>query len=474
MAKITFGTSGWRAIIAEDFTFENVSIVAQAIANYLAESKSKSIVIGYDTRFLSEKFAHSVAEVTSANKLHTFLAHRDVPTPVIAFEILRRKSGGGINITASHNPPEYNGIKFSSNWGGPATTDVTKQIEKNIQEILKGKKSVKKISIEEGVKKGNIEFIQPYFAYFKRIKDIVDFKILKKLKKKIVVDCFYGTGRGYLDELLSQAGCSTVILHSKRDVLFGGKTPEPSGENLQELIATVKSQNAVLGLAMDGDADRFGIVDRDGTYLTSNEVLVLLFKYLVESRNWKGCVVRTIATTHLIDAMASKYNVPVRETPVGFKYIGEIMTKEDIIIGGEESGGLSVYRHIPEKDGILACLLIAELVAAYGGKTLKSILKEIHKEFGTYYNSRMSLKLGEDKKVKLLHLFKNNPPEKLGYLKVTHLDTRDGFKFILEDGNWMLMRFSGTEPLVRLYFEATNLKSLQALKKSTREIISKL
>lgn len=470
MAEIKFGTSGWRAKIADEFTFRNVQILTQAISDYLwgrvhilhrKNEPVPKIVVGYDTRFLSEKFALSSAEVLSGNNIEVLLTNRDTPTPVISFEIIRQKLCGGINITASHNPKDYNGLKFSPSWGGPATPETTSSIEKLIK---------KNEEAEIRTNTTLVKYFDPSKFYIKRIKELIDLKAIKKSKIKIVIDLLYGTGRGYLDNVLEETGKVVKILHNYRDVNFGRITPEPSNSNLEELRKELKKNKADLGLSLDGDADRFGIVDADGTFITPNQIIAILLNHLVKTRGITGCVVRTVSTTHFIDAIAKKLNVDVRETPVGFKYIGEIMTKEDIIIGGEESGGLTIYKHIPEKDGILACLLVAELVAIEK-KTIKDYLKELTKKVGLYLSERIDITLEQDKKKKLQMVLEINPPDEISGIKVKSIDKKDGFKFNLNDGSWLLIRFSGTEPKVRCYIETNNKEKLTSLTESGRKII---
>ncbi|MFH1074620.1 MAG: phosphoglucomutase/phosphomannomutase family protein [Candidatus Firestonebacteria bacterium] len=456
-AKIKFGTSGWRGIISDDFTFFKVSKVAQAVARYVKEKEKEAVkngvIVGYDTRFLSEKFAATAANVISAAGIKVLLTKRDTPTPVISYEIIKRKLAGGINITASHNPSSYNGLKFSPSWGGPALPETTKIIENyaNDPEL--------KILPEDDK---NVILLDPREAYLKVIRNKVDFKLIKKAGMKVGVDLLYGTGRGYLDLLLAESCKKVTVFHNYRDAYFGGGAPEPKSERLGGLIAAIKKEKLDIGLAVDGDADRYGIIDRDGTFITPNEILALLMVYLKKSRGWNGCAVRTVATTHLVDALAEKYGIPVRETPVGFKYIGEIMMKEPMIIGGEESGGLTTYQHIPEKDGILACLLVLEMVAAEK-KTLKEILKKIYREVGYIATGRGSARLTGEKKQKLVRALSKKPPVKFGSYTVEKLITLDGHKFLLGGKNWIMIRLSGTEPLVRLYAEADSDKRLNEL-----------
>lgn len=453
--KIKFGTSGWRAIIGEDFTFDNVRLVTSAIARYIKKNMSRhpKVVVGYDTRFLSEDFALESSKVLLEFGIQPLLTREDTPTPVIAYEIIRRKADGGVNFTASHNPYEYNGLKFSPSYGGPAFPEITDEIENNIYKL----RWPKEIRIE--ISGSNIKYIDPKGPYLKRIKELVSLKALRKLK--IVADPLYGTGRKYLKELLERTNCRFEILHNWRDVTFGGGRPEPDAETLKELIAEVKSRKANIGIATDGDADRFGIIDSDGTYYAPNQVLTLLLYYLYKTRGWKDAVVRTVATTHMIDAIAEKYNLEVIETPVGFKYIAEVMQKRDIIIGGEESGGLTIRRHVPEKDGILAGLLMAEMVAMER-KTIKEIMHNLYREVGTFLSKRVNLKLTANM-AKTLKANLSKDTKEIEGLKVIKKITIDGTKFLLEDGSWLLFRFSGTEPVVRIYAEANTKRKLNIL-----------
>jgi phosphoglucomutase len=472
MAKISFGTSGWRAIISEDFTFANVRLVAQAIAQYLKDEHmaDRGVVVGYDTRFLSENFASTCAEVLAGNGIPVFLSNRNVPTPAISLEIILRQAAGGINLTASHNPPEYNGIKFSPFTGGPAPKEVTTKIERNANKLIKSDAIPQWIPLSEAKTKGIVQEIDIKSRYLENIKEKINFAIIEKANLNLIIDLLYGTGGGYLDTLLKEAGCQVEVLHNYRDVYFGGKTPEPSEKNLTELIQLVKDKKAHLGLALDGDADRFGIIDFDGTYITPDQVISLLFLYLIESRGWDGGVARTIATTRLIDAIAKKHGIKVYETPVGFKYLGELMTQNEIIISGEESGGLSIYRHVPEKDGIIACLLVAELVAKKQ-KSLGQLLQEIYRDYGAYYSCRLDLKTDENNKQSVLDQLRSDTPTKFAGLKTKEIKTIDGICFILEEGSWVLIRPSGTEPILRCYMESHSKEQLQNLIDAIRKLV---
>ena len=472
MANIKFGTSGWRAIISEDFTFTNIRLVVQAIADYIKSqpqipnSEMPSIIVGYDTRFLSKEFAYEAAEALSANRIKVLLCDRDTPTPVIAYHIISKKCVGGINFTASHNPPHYNGIKFSPATGGPATPDITAIIERNIAKLQKSKKTLNCKANEKLIK-----IFNPRHGYLNRIKSMVDIEAIKKAKLKIACDCLYGTSREYLDYILSKCGLKVAVLHNYLNPYFGGRRPEPAPENIKELIKIVKINKLDLGLATDGDADRFGIVDSDGTYITPNEVIVLLLYHFINNRKTKKqTTARTVATTHMIDFIAGKHNIGVLETPVGFKYFVEPILGNDCIIAGEESGGLSISGHIPEKDGILACLLITEM-RAIEKRPISGILSSIYKKYGRLYSRRIDLDLSEDKKNNLMKKLSSNMLNKFAGQNIVKRDIKDGTRFFLQDGAWVLFRPSGTEPVVRIYFEAASKKLLKTIERAISQLV---
>jgi phosphoglucomutase len=467
---IKFGTSGWRGIIARDFTFDNVRLATQGIAEYLNSQSSlqnsKLVILGYDTRFLGREFSLAAAEVLAANGLTPLLCQRDAPTPVIAHTIRARKALGGINMTASHNPAEYQGLKFSTSNGAPATPDVTKQIEANIA----------RLQAENWTFKGAVigtfdcKTFDPRPDYFKQLRKLVDFAAIKKAKLKVAVELMYGTGRGYLDTLLEDAGAKVTLFHAERDPLFGGHHPEPNAEGMAEVSKFVRSGKAQIGLGLDGDADRFGIVDKDGTWLTPNQVLALALYHLKKNRGWTGALVRTVPTSHQVDAVAELLGVKVHETPVGFKYIGALMESEPIIVGGEESGGLSVKGHVPEKDGILACLLMAELIATEK-KSLGRILKDLEKKTGEFHSDRINVSIPPDRKEALLAKL-GAGLDSVGPFKVEKFITTDGFKFLLPNHEWVAFRASGTEPLIRCYIEAKSEAGLKKLRDACRKLLA--
>jgi len=460
---IHFGTSGWRGIIAEDFTFANVRLAASAIAQVLLTLRGKPrVVVGYDTRFMSEKFADTAADILNSHGVETHVATRPDPTPALSHEILRSHMDGGINITASHNPAEYNGVKFSSADGAPALPEVTRQIESFVKKILKDEYSLRGPRFTAPLRSS----ADPRPAYLETIRTKVDLKAIGEAKLKIAYDPLFGTGRGYLNDLLREAGAAVHTLHDSRDVLFSGVGSDPSEKNLAELSAYVKEHGCAVGLSTDGDADRFGIVDSDGTWIHPNYVLAVLADYLIEVRKIPGGIGRSVATTHLIDSVAKHHNVPVYQTPVGFKYIGELIKADKIALGGEESAGLSIRGHLPEKDGILAGLLVAEAIAKRG-QSVKQQLDALFKKVGPCYTVRLNLSLEPDAKKKLVEKLKHDW-DKFDSKKVSKVDRTDGLKMIREDGSWVLMRLSGTEPVVRVYCEAASQPELDHLVEAAR------
>ncbi|MHB8523107.1 MAG: phosphoglucomutase/phosphomannomutase family protein [Limisphaerales bacterium] len=472
---IQFGTSGWRGIIARDFTFDNVRLVTQAIAHYLQADRARShsaihgrkpvVILGHDTRFLGRAFSLAAAEVLAANGLIPLLCNRDAPTPVIAHTIRCRRAIGGLNLTASHNPAEYQGLKFSTSNGAPATPEVTKQIEANVHALFAAHWGFKAAVIGTFACK----IFDPQPAYFRQLRRLVDFDAIKRAKLRVAVELMYGTGRGYLDTLLSGAGACVTVFHNELNPLFGGHHPEPNAAGMREVSEFVRSGQAQLGLGLDGDADRVGIVGRDGTWLTPNQVLALTLYHLKKNRGWTGAVVRTVPTSHQVDAVAGLFGVKVHETPVGFKYIGALMESEAIIVGGEESGGLSVKGHVPEKDGILACLLMAELVGTEK-KSLGQILRQLEKQTGAFHTDRINVAIPAAKKEALLKKLAGGF-NKIGPFRVEKLVTTDGYKFLLPDGEWAAFRASGTEPLIRCYLEAKSAAHLNQLRAACRKLL---
>ncbi len=469
MTAIKFGTSGWRGIIAQDFTFANARLVCQGIAQYLKNEglTSSGVIIGYDTRFMSEDFAAMAAEVMAGNGIKSFLGVRTIPTPVVTFAILQDHRDGGLTVTASHNPGEYNGIKFSPHWGGPAPTSITKSIEEKIHALTP--EDVKSLPLEQGRDNGLIADIDPLEDYLQDLATKIDVSLINEAGLKIVIDPLYGTAVGYLDRFFEEAGAQVEVIHDWRDPYFGGQRPEPTGDYLSELSEEVKASGAHLGLAVDADADRFGVVDSEGQYLEANLILSLLLDYLAETRGWNLGVARSVATTHLIDRVAALHGMPVYETKVGFKNLADYIVKGMVTMIGEEADGFSMRGHLPEKDGILACILVAEMVARKK-KGLRQLKEELFSKVGAVYSRRLNLKLSPGAKAELL-LKLEQPPKTLAGLPIVQHITLDGHKYILADGSWICLRPSGTEPVVRLYLEAFTPEGLNKLQKAADILI---
>jgi phosphoglucomutase len=472
MIEIKFGTSGWRGILAEDFTFPNARLVCQAIAAYIRQEglASQGVVVGYDTRFLSEAFAAAAAEVMAGNGIPCRLSTRDLPTPVVGFAIVAGRHAGGVNITASHNPAEYNGVKFSPANGGPAPTPVTDAIEDLIRRL--SPQDIQRLPLEEARAQGLVHDFDPRADYFAHLKTLVDTEMLGKAGLRVVVDILYGTAHDYLDAFLQDAGVAVDVLHGYRDPYFGGHRPEPSEEFLHELSDRLKGSGSHLGLAVDADADRFGVMDSKGVYHEANAVLALLLDYLIETRGWEGGVARSVATTHLIDRVAAHHGRPVFETKVGFKFLGEYITSGQAVMVGEESEGFSMKNHLPEKDGILAGLMVAEMVARKK-KDIPQLLEDLFAKVGPLYTKRLNLRLAPEAKERLLQKL-TTPPERFADLAVIGHETLDGHKYLLENDSWVCLRPSGTEPVVRFYLEAPSKEGLARLQQAGEALLKDL
>jgi phosphoglucomutase len=464
--RIKFGTSGWRAIIADEFTFSNVRLATEAIGAWIKRrSASPTLLVGYDTRFASEHFGREVARVLSSQNIRVRLCSQAVPTPAVAWTVVNQTLDGAINITASHNPGEYNGIKFSTSDGAPALPEVTGEIEREIEHL-----QAARWEFSGRPNESLIESVEIGTPYLRDLATKVDLKKIRDTRLSIGYDALHGSGAGYLDRILRENDIPATILHTNRDVYFGGHHPEPADEQLGELKTVMKKNGLKIGVATDGDADRFGVLDEGAEFIYPNELIAMLVDYLIETRRWPGGVARTVATTHLIDRVAKLHGRELLETPVGFKYIGEYIKENRIVLGGEESAGLSVRGHVPEKDGILACLLIMEMVASRG-KSLKNQLKDLFSRVGEVYNRRLNIKLdpaiSERVRLKIaadVHEFHGR--------QVVEQNRVDGLKLIFADGSWVLMRPSGTEPVVRFYAESTSTADLDKLLEYGRQWIT--
>lgn len=509
MQKIKFGTDGWRAVIAEDFTFSNLEIVINAISAYLIKNglSSKGIFIGYDNRFLSGEFANHCASVFSLNKIKTIISKTSVPTPLTAFMAVDLKLGGAIMITASHNPAKYSGIKFIPHYGGPAVDRITKEIENNIENIVSGKKDFilktqssqknkqrdinndnnmgAETAKEKGLgKPGNytdIKIISDFSSYKKKLLGSVDTGLIKKYRPGIALDTMNGSGSIMLPEILIEyLGLKPRILNAFRDPLFGGKLPDPSEKNLEELKECVSNNKLDMGIALDGDADRFGAFDAKGIFISPNIALSLVLYYLIETGRFStgDFAVRTVATTHLIDEICKDNDLGIIETPVGFKFIGEQMLNGNVLIGGEESGGLSIKGHIPEKDGLLASLILIEIQSylkkLYKGMHISDYMEIIYGKYGHFYNARLDIEVPLDKKAEVLEYFINFKEKSVKNINVEKIINTDGAKIILKNKSWFLVRASGTEPLIRCYIESRDKNFFKVLKNYVNNKVANL
>jgi phosphoglucomutase len=470
--QIKFGTSGWRAVMAEEFTFANVHRALHGIARYVSSQKPKGAkaIVGRDPRFLGETFCAMAADILLSYRITPLIIAEPVPTPTISYAVIQSKADGAINFTASHNPPEYNGIKFSTPDGAPALPEATKAIETEIAAFDANPQTSGATKTESGPStQAQSESIDPRRMYLSRLREIVDLDVIKKSGVKIAFDPMWGAARGYSDVFLREAGVTVATVHDTRDVLFGGYAPEPDDHLLEDLRQKMRETGAAIGIATDGDADRFGIVDEDGTFLQPNYIIALLFDYLVETRGWKNGVGKSVATTNLINALAEKHGIELYETPVGFKYIGELIKQDKILIGGEESAGLSIRKHVPEKDGVLAGLLCCEMVARRG-TSLGTQLAEVFAKVGSYYPLRENFHLTPEVKEKFTEKLRSDPSEFHG-IKVASVVRTDGLKLVLADGSWVCYRLSGTEPVVRAYSEARSREDLAKLSAAAKSWI---
>jgi alpha-D-glucose phosphate-specific phosphoglucomutase len=466
---IKFGTSGWRGIMGKDFNFAGVRRASAAVAGYLkTQTKTPKVLIGYDTRFLSDDFARACAVVLGEHGCKVSICGLATPTPAIAFAILRDKYDGAVNFTASHNPADYNGLKFNGADAGPALPEVTREIEKRAAELAGQNFDANGPSESRA---SAFERVDLRDAYLGRLTELVRFETLRGSKLPFVFDALHGAGAGWLDKLLADQRVKFSSLRTARDVTFNGTGPDPSEENLAPLREAILQTQAAAGIATDGDADRFGILDSDGSFVSPNHILALLFDYLIETRGAKLGASRSVATSHMLDAVAKLHGVPLYETPVGFKYVGDFIRKDAVVIGGEESAGLTGRGHVPEKDGLLACLLVAEMVAARH-KSLRAQIQELFGRIGAqFWSIRVNLHLSTEIQAGLKARLGVNFQDFAGR-KVQRIDRTDGCKLLFADGSWILMRPSGTEPVVRVYAEAATPEASEKLAQDAQRWIN--
>lgn len=468
-SSIKFGTDGWRALIARDFTFDNVRACAQGVAQYLRAHriKEKGVLIGYDTRFASEDFAAASAEVIAANNIKCYVCPQVAPTPVISFGVPQLGAAAGIIITASHNGHLWNGFKIKSPDGSSAPTETIEEVETYIHDL---KKSPPAIAFQEGTTKGSIEYYNPKPLYIKAISKLVDLPALRNAGLKLAVDSMYGAGSGYFKELLRGGGNRIKEIKGERNPLFPGIQPEPIARNLKELCRLVPASGADAGLATDGDADRIGIIDEKGVFLTQLQVYSLLVYYLLEVRGERGPVVKTVTSSSMLPILGEIYNVPVLETPVGFKYVAPVMQREGAIIGGEESGGYAFKGHVPERDGILAGLYFLDLLVKTGKKP-SELVKDLYRKVGPHHYERLDLGFEAKKRSEIMNRMEKSQIKTLAGEKVKTWDKVDGFRFFTESGAWVLVRFSGTEPVIRVYAEASSRRKVKRLLGEMKKIL---
>lgn len=474
---IAFGTDGWRAVIADEFTFANVRRVAQAYADYLRRQPrdvhaggpaggdrfsptpagrptdgGTTVVVGYDTRFLSRQFAEEAARVLAANGLRVLLADRFVPTPAISWAVKEHGAAGGVMITASHNPAEYNGFKIKARYGGSALPSITAGVEEALRENEAAGRQPHLVDFHAAVAGGGVRLFNPWPGYAAQLARMVDLEAVGCLGRRVAVDAMYGAGQGYLAGLLRGAGLDVMEVRGEVNPAFPGVNPEPIEKHLAALREAVARHGAAAGLAVDGDGDRVGAVDEHGRFVDAHRIFALILRHLVRDRGWRGTVAKTFALTEMADKLARSYGLPLRVLPVGFKHVCELALREDVLIGGEESGGIGVKGHMPERDGLLSCLFLLEMMAR-SGLTLGELVEDLLREVGPHFYRREDLRLSEAAKDALLARLESDPPRAFAGLAVSRVDARDGYKFFLGERGWVLVRASGTEPVVRVYVE---------------------
>jgi len=479
---IHFGTDGWRAVISDTFTFTNLRLVAQAIADAVASPEwingtpveaapdQRKMVVGFDTRFLSDRYANEVARVLAANGFTVYLAQADAPTPVISHAVRNLNAIGGVMITASHNAPRYNGVKLKSAYGGSALPEQCRRVEVYLNDNEERARGPNLMDLDQARSMKLIQRFNPIPAYYDHLRKLIDSDIIAENPQRFVIDSMYGSGRGVIRGFLQGTGCEITEIRGEMNPGFGGVHPEPIGHNLGALAGAIGAGMGSFGIATDGDADRIGAMDERSTFVDPHKIMSLALRYLVEKRGLTGSVVRTVSTTRMIDRLAKKYGLTVRETPVGFNYIADYMMKEQVLIGGEESGGIGFSGHIPEGDGVLMGLLIIEMVAA-AGTTLYEMVEDLQREVGPALYERIDLRLKYPvAKEKMVQMLVNNPPASIGGESLLEVSTLDGVKYIFSDDSWLLIRPSGTEPVLRVYAEGRSTEMVKELLKFGRSI----
>ncbi|MDB6109942.1 MAG: Phosphoglucomutase [Pedosphaera sp.] len=472
MATVKFGTDGWRAVIAEDFTFTNLDRVSQATADYWkahpVPGAELKVIVGYDRRFLSDQFGRRVAEVFAGNGYQVVLTSEPTPTPAVSFAVKDQKAIGGVMITASHNPPSFNGFKLKSHYGGPAEPAVCQGVE-----LLLDHNPVRAQDLNAAVKEGRVAIKNIRPAHYRAIKNLVDFKLIAKSKLRFAHEALFGVGAGCFNELLAGTTCNVTTLNGAHDVLFGGINPEPIEKNYGRSAAYLKKHPHDVCLVTDGDADRVGAMDGRGNYLSTHQLICLLLHHFVVNRKGRGRVVKALTTTSMMDKMCAAYGLELVETGVGFKYICAEMLKGDVLIGAEESGGIGFPGHVPERDGILAGLMLLELLATEK-VSVNKLIARLEKQFGPHRYGRIDTHFPLEKRAALMDFCVKNPPAKLLASPLADVKSYDGVKFVAEDGSWLMLRGSGTEPILRIYAETKSDAGVEKLLKMGMQLTRKV
>jgi len=470
---IHFGTDGWRAVISDSFTFSNLRMVAQAIADAAASEQwdtssipnidSHKFVVGYDTRFLSDRYAAEVARVLAGNGFTVLLAQADAPPPVISFAVKYHQAAGGVMITASHNAPRYNGVKLKAAYGGSALPEECRRVEVYINDNEERARGPNLMDFDKARQTGLIQKFNPLPAYFEHLSHLIRTDIIAEAPQRFVVDSMYGSGRGVIHSFLQGTGCEIAEIRGEMNPGFGGTHPEPIAKNLGALAGAIGAGMGNFGLATDGDADRIGAMDERGNFVDPHKIMALALRYLVEKRGLSGAAVRTVSTTRMIDRLAKRYGLKVYETPVGFNHIADLMMAEDVLIGGEESGGISFKGHIPEGDGPIMGLLLVEMIAD-ARKPLYEMVKDLLEDVGPAFYERTDLRLARPvAKKEMTKFLTTHAPAEIGEQKVAEISTLDGVKYIMADDSWLLIRPSGTEPVLRVYAEGRSTNMVKEL-----------
>jgi len=463
---IKFGTDGWRAVISDTFTYANLRLVAQAIADYVLEEAGAGqpeVVVGFDTRFLSDRYASEVARVMAGNGIVSYLTRADAPTPAISYAVVHKKAIAGVMITASHNPPRYNGLKLKASFGGAALPLQADCVEAYLIRNQEAARGPNVMEYQAALDQGLIRRFDPAWAYYEHLTQLVDLDVISDGELRVVADAMYGSGRKCIADMLARTRCCVHEIRGEMNPGFGGIHPEPMAHYLNALAAAIQSHHADLGLATDGDGDRIGAMDAHGNFVDPHHIFALALRHLVEHRGWSGTVVKSISTTRMVDRLAARYDLPLVETPVGFNHIADHMLQGDVIIGGEESGGMSIKGHIPEGDGVLIGLLLLEIVSA-AGAPLHDLVADLQADVGPTCYARRDMPLCRPiAKAEMVSRLTGDVPQSLGGQDVAEVVTLDGVKYLLPDDSWLLIRPSGTEPVLRVYAEARDERTVEDL-----------